>query len=363
MTRLPGIARILETSRSMRILLTTVVTMGVTGDAHVVVAAEIGGGAQAALAAVVSIETLDADGQLVGVGSGFFIHPDVITVPAHALRGATKGMARVIGAPESLRFIGITALDPELDLALVKVAGICSLALPVWGGGTPSPGTLVQVFVRATGNQGGLIGSRIAFENGATELIMTKPVAPAGAGAPVFDDSGVVVGTLRPGFAEDKARNQMVTADQLRGLVARESTPAPLHSSRGTFAPKEWTVDSRPLASEAVQAANFHWFPETDATDKHRKYRFDLLNRLQFAIRNVRFLIVFHAEDGSVFYSDAGQFQGRLAGATDTDSGSPLPNSVSVIRTVPETAGAFASVESRVEMRIVDFQIDGVLFR
>lgn len=363
MSSSPGISRIPDASRSSRVLLTAIVTMVVTGDSLVVVAAETGGGAQAALAAVVSIETRDAGGQLVGVGSGFFIHPDVITVPAHALRGATRGLARVIGAPESLRFIGITALDPELDLALVKVAGICSLALPVSGGGAPPPGAFVQVFARATGNQGGLVGSRITFENGATELIMTKPLSPSSAGAPVFDDSGVVVGTLRPGFAENIARNLMVTADQLRGLVARESTPAPLHASRGTSAAKEWTVDSRSLASEAVQAGNFHWLPETDATDKHRKYQFDLLNRLQFAIRNVRFLIVFHAEDGSALYSDAGQFQGRLAGAADTDSGSPLPNSVSVIRAVPETVDAFASVASRVELRIVDFQIDGVSFR
>lgn len=133
----PGISRILDASRSLRVLLAVVVTMVVTGEPLVAVAGEIGGGAQAALAAVVSIETRDASGQLVGVGSGFFIHPDVITVPAHALRGATTGVARVIGAAESLRFIGITALDPELDLALVKVSGICSLALPVAGGGAP----------------------------------------------------------------------------------------------------------------------------------------------------------------------------------------------------------------------------------
>jgi len=172
-----------------------------------------------------------------------------------------------------------------------------------------------------------------------------------------------VVGTLRPGFVEDKARNQMVTADQLRGVVARESTPAPLHASRGTSAANEWSVDSRPLSNEAIQAGNFHWLADMDATDKNRKYQFDLLNRMQLAIRNVRFLIVFHAEDGSAFYSDAGQFRGRLAGAADTDSGSPLPNTVSVIRTAPKTVDALASVASRVEMRIVDFQIDGVSFR
>lgn len=358
MTESPGPPRVLDALRSLRALFAVVVTMMMTGVPVVVVAAEAGGGAQAALVAVVSIETRDAGGQLVGVGSGFFIHPDVITVPAHALRGATSGLARVIGAPESLRFIGITALDPELDLALVKVAGICSIALPVSGGGAPSPGAFVQVFARATGNQGGLIGSHITAENGATELITTKPVSPSSAGAPVFDDSGAVVGTLRPGFAEGKARNLMVTADQLRGLVARESTPVPLHASRVMSAAKEWAVDSRSLSSEGVQAGNFHWLPETEAADTNRKYQFDLQNRLHFAIRKVRFLIVFQTEDGSMLYSDAGQFPGRLAGATGTGF-----FSVSVIRTVPEAADDFANVASRVEVRIVDFQIDEFSFR
>ena len=363
MNRPSGISRIIDASRILRVVLAAVVTMVMTGDPIVTVAAETGGGAQAALAAVVSIETRDAGGQLVGVGTGFFIHPDVITVPAHTLRGATTGMARVIGAHESLRFIGITALDPELDLALVKAAGICSLALPVSGGGPLSPGAFVQVFARAAGNQGGLVGSQISFESGAIELIMPKPVSPASAGAPIFADSGVVVGTLRPGFVEEKVRNQMVTADQLHGLVARESTPVSLHSSRGMSTAKEWTVDSRHLSTEAVQAGNFHWLPVTDATDKHRSYQFELLNRLQFTIRNIRFLIVFHAEDGSVFYSEAGQFQGRLAGAADTNAGSLLSNNVSVFRTAPKTVDALASVASRIEIRIVDFQIDGVLFR
>lgn len=137
MSSSPRTSRVFDAAGSLQVLLAVIVTMAVIGDSLVAVAAETGGGAQAALATVVSIETRDAGGQLVGVGSGFFIHPDVITVPAHALRGATRGLARVIGATESLRFIGITALDPELDLALVKVSGICSLALPVAGGGAP----------------------------------------------------------------------------------------------------------------------------------------------------------------------------------------------------------------------------------
>ena len=75
MNRPSGISRIIDASRILRVVLAAVVTMVMTGDPIVTVAAETGGGAQAALAAVVSIETRDAGGQLVGVGTGFLSIP------------------------------------------------------------------------------------------------------------------------------------------------------------------------------------------------------------------------------------------------------------------------------------------------
>ncbi|MFN0315307.1 MAG: serine protease [Burkholderiales bacterium] len=189
--------------------------------------------AQSALSLVVAVEARNAEGQVTGVGSGFFIHPDVVTVPAHVLRGAMQAHARVIGSSESLRVIGVTALDPSLGLALVKVSGICSLSLPLATPGAHDPDMDVYLLNRTSGKFGGLIKAKLVEAGGFMGVVPASLITPSTTGTPVIDNSGAVVGTIRPVF-KDGLASQLVTAGGTspKSLPVRSKEPAGIFCSR-----------------------------------------------------------------------------------------------------------------------------------
>ncbi len=77
--------------------------------------------AEKALAATVYLEMKDTNGKTLGIGSGFFVKPNLITTNYHVIEGAAKGTAKLVGKSTTYKIEGVTATDRTNDLALLKV--------------------------------------------------------------------------------------------------------------------------------------------------------------------------------------------------------------------------------------------------
>ena len=67
--------------------------------------------AEKALAATVYLEMQDKNGKTLGIGSGFFVQPNLIATNYHVIEGAAKGTAKLVGKYTTYDIEGFTAID------------------------------------------------------------------------------------------------------------------------------------------------------------------------------------------------------------------------------------------------------------
>ena len=84
-----------------------------------------------AFGATVLLVMEDANGQPLSLGSGFFVRDGEIASNLHVVEGAASGYAKIIDKKAKYEIEGITAVDAERDLVILKVSETraCSLAL------------------------------------------------------------------------------------------------------------------------------------------------------------------------------------------------------------------------------------------
>ena len=101
--------------------------------------------AEKALAATVYLEMMDKNGKTLGIGSGFFVKPNLIATNYHVIEGAAKGTAKLVGKYITYNIEGITATDKTNDLALLKVTAYGIKPLPLGDSDTVRIGETVYV--------------------------------------------------------------------------------------------------------------------------------------------------------------------------------------------------------------------------
>ena len=153
--------------------------------------------ARRAFGSTVLLVMEDANGQTLSLGSGFFVRDGVIASNLHVIEGAASGYAKLVGQRTKHEVEGVTALDPERDLVLLKISGAHTSALTLGNSGAVHVGEPVY----AVGNPRGLEGT---FSQGIVSSVrtvgayrllqMTAPISPGSSGGPVLNGKGQVIG-------------------------------------------------------------------------------------------------------------------------------------------------------------------------
>ena len=88
--------------------------------------------AKKALASTVLLVMEDANGQPLSLGSGFFIRNGEVATNLHVIKGASRGYAKLVGQKTKYDIEGITAIDAERDLVILKISvpGAQVISLP-----------------------------------------------------------------------------------------------------------------------------------------------------------------------------------------------------------------------------------------
>lgn len=197
--------------------------------------------------AVVSITALNARRERISQGSGFLVSPDGwVVTNYHVIRAASAATVRLEDGAE-LPAAGVGAVDPEGDLALLKVQGRRLPFLDVSDRLPPKIGT--QVF--AIGNPKGL---KNTFSNGLISghrreglldiLQTTAPMSHGSSGGPLLTDRGMVVGVNARIRAGGQNLNFAIPAGRIFELLRQASEPEGLVSLAdlgGTRIPKDAT--------------------------------------------------------------------------------------------------------------------------
>ena len=111
--------------------------------------------AQNAFDSTVLLVMKDANGQPIGLGSGFVVLPSQIATNLHVVEGATRGYAKLVGRKTKHMVEGITAIDAKRDLVILKVSILDAQTLPVGDSNAVQVGDPVY----AVGNPRGLEGT------------------------------------------------------------------------------------------------------------------------------------------------------------------------------------------------------------
>jgi tetratricopeptide (TPR) repeat protein len=174
--------------------------------------------------AVVAVITYDAKGEIQMTGSGFFIRPGQVLTNLHVIDGADHAQVRTLdGKGRTYAVDGITSLDDEGDLAVLKVAAPPdrSRALEV-ANSLPEEGEDVFVIgnpLRLEGSVSNGIVSAVREVPNLGEIIqITAPISHGNSGSPLMNMKGQVVGIITMKVTNGQNINLALGASRLKRL-------------------------------------------------------------------------------------------------------------------------------------------------
>ena len=191
--------------------------------------------AQKAFPSVVLLAMKDANGQLISLGSGFFVRGDVVATNLHVIEGATAGYARIVGQKTKHNVAGTVGIDAQRDLVLLKIRGTKSPPLRL--GDTSKVAVGDEAY--AIGNPLGLEGtfsegivSGIRQIDSRTMFQITAPISPGSSGGPVLNGHGEVIGVAVATFKGGQNLNFAIPASYLTLLLQNMKPVAPLSATK-----------------------------------------------------------------------------------------------------------------------------------
>ncbi len=206
-----------------------------------------------------------------GTGSGFFVKPNQIATNYHVITPKhrthnkdddkneivftqpLRGTARIVGTDREYAIIGYTAINPDRDLAILKVRALDVEPLVLGDSdpdsikqGTPAypignPRGLVNVVSDGKISSVQWVKSTRDFFNDKSKpkdvqradtpqqlLMMTAPISPGSSGGPVLDGKGRVIGVSVGYRVDGQNLNYAVPVNYLKALLNLVGPPKPL---------------------------------------------------------------------------------------------------------------------------------------
>ena len=328
--------------------------------------------AQNAFGSTVLLVMEDANGQPVGLGSGFFVRPNQIATNLHVVEDAARGYAKLVGRQTKHDIVGMTAIDAKRDLVILKVSALGTKSLSLGDSDTVQVGETVYAVGNPHGLEGtfsqGIISS--VRRVGADKLLqLTAPISPGSSGGPVLNSKGKVIGVSVATFRRGQNLNFAIPSYYLTALVARVGAAKPLSRAKHTQSKRSILADLGGRSVEGVKGGKFMW----NSKEGHKEviygisnwYSFSLRNRLREGVKNVYYLVIFYDEHGEPIDVDVAQFHGlipaglakRVTRKVSDLSVKKLSTRFRATKDIGQLYEQGIITETRVEFRVLDFEI------
>lgn len=320
--------------------------------------------ARKAFGSTVLLVMEDANGQPLSLGSGFFVREGEIASNLHVVEGAASGYAKLVGEKTKYDIEGISVVDPERDLVVLKI----------WDGRLQtlhlgdSDAVQVGESVYAVGNPQGLEGTfsqgivSSIREVGTDKLLqITAPISPGSSGGPVLNGRGEVIGISVATFKGGQNLNFAIPSNYLKILLTKAPLLKPLSQAEAPQAQRSILADLGGRNTEGVTGEKVTW----DSYTQSGEYSLSLHNRLRETVGNIYCLVIFYDTSGSpidfdvINYSSiipaglAKRLNGHVEGITEQLNSPPLGGSHGAHPSwrPPRTP------RSKIEIRVLNFEI------
>ena len=202
--------------------------------------------AEKVLAATVSLEMLDKNGDTLGYGSGFFVRSNLVATNFHVIDKAVRGRVKLVNTERTYSTKGFIADDEANDLALIEVEVYGITPLPLGDSDAVRIGETVYVAGNPMGLQGafsdGVIsGIRVNNAYNGKQFQMTVPISPGISGGPVLNTRGEVIGVAVSSVIGGQNLSFAVPSNYLNLLIG----------STGKRTPKQMTEGKQSMSAEA----------------------------------------------------------------------------------------------------------------
>ncbi len=182
--------------------------------------------------AVVQVTVYDSRKTPTAFGSGFFISPDGLLVTNfHVIRRAASATVKVSGRGEYV-VAGAAAVNPEADLAILKIDGTNLPFLKLNDDQLPKVGTKVYALGNPEGLTNtlseGLVSGLRAPERGVTWIQTSAPISHGSSGGPLLAMDGSVLGVTSASYVSGQSLNFAVPANQVSRLLDSRDQMLPL---------------------------------------------------------------------------------------------------------------------------------------
>lgn len=311
--------------------------------------------ARKAFGSTVLLVMEDANGQPLSLGSGFFVREGEIASNLHVVEGASRGYAKLVGRKTKYDIEGITAIDPERDLVVLKISGARASTLALGSSGAVQVGETVYAVGNPQGLEGtfsqGIISS--IREVGSDKLLqITAPISPGSSGGPVLNVKGEVIGVSVATFRGGQNLNFAIPSNYLKALIDKAGPTKPLAQDKHSKTQRSILADLGGRSTEGVSGGQFKWSWKWHS-GTIGGYSFSLHNKLREPIHDVICLVVFYDHSGSAIEVDAINFRDIIPGGLARRVTSKVHKSVQEL-TTPDNS---QSPETSVEVRVLDFRV------
>ena len=295
----------------------------------------------------------DANGQPISLGSGFFVRNGQIATNLHVVEGAARGYAKLVGQKTKYDIEGITAIDPQRDLVILKVSAFGAQVLFLGD----SDALQVGESVYAVGNPRGLEGTfsqgiiSSIREVGTDKLLqITAPISPGSSGGPVLNGVSDVIGVSVATFRGGQNLNFAIPSNYLQALVAKAGATKPLSQAKSSKSNSSILADIGGRSTDGVTGGKLTW---TYTAMQSGDYAFSLRNQLRENVRNIYCFVIFYDVQGDPIDVDVVQFRGLIPAGLAKRVTSKVDSSVQALT----TRSMAARPHTKVEFRILDFEI------
>jgi len=220
--------------------------------------------ARIATPATVTIVSLGANGDTLGLGSGFLVRANgTVVTNFHVLRGASSAVV-VLATQERFDRVRVIDADSDADIALLKIPGSGLPCLP-----TRVTNPAVGERVVAIGSPLGLsqtvsegIVSAVRVVRGRQLIQITAPISPGSSGGAVMDGAGRVFAISTSYMGGGQQLNFSVPVRYALGLLGDAQTT---RSIAAVFASAQATATAQ-VSSTALPARASHVKSHLDGT-------------------------------------------------------------------------------------------------